>query len=434
MTTKLRLSVLCALVALSAPAAAVRAQTCSQPPLFSATGPICGATKQAQTCGCSECMDWAPAAGATWYDIRRCNAAGTNCVIVGNTKWKNRPGFISTRWCVAWDNPFPAPGAVYSYQIRSCADGPSGAVCAAVLSNAVSYATAPYMCIQGGVEVSCAGSQPPPGAPGTPGFTNDFDGDGITDLIDLDDDGDGIPERWDTCMFTYNPGQRDTDRDGIGDACDAEPLAAGSAQPDHDDDGVPDRTDVCVSVSDSSQADADHDGSGDACDNCPTVFNPLQNDVDRNGLGDPCDLEDNAIFAVWNGKTQLAWAREEGFTSWCAYRGDLAELRRSGTYTQAAGSNPLAALKLRASERGPERHVHPGPRRDGVLPRGRQARRSGFRARLGWFGRRARERQPLPLSLAKGEELAATAPHLRSGSPCGRPRPRSFRTPRCRGE
>lgn len=48
----------------------------------------------------------------------------------------------------------------------------------------------------------------------------DLDGDGMIDDCDADDDGDGIPDDTDNCPRTYNPGQTDTNGDGIGDACD----------------------------------------------------------------------------------------------------------------------------------------------------------------------------------------------------------------------
>ena len=300
-------------------------------------------------CTCSECLAWDAAPRATWYEIHRCDGAGQNCVVVGDTRWKNRaayidddgvsqPAVVSTLWCVAWDSTVPAVGAPYSYAVRSCADGASGPLCAVKLSNAVKYTAAPYMCISDGLEVPCT-----PTAVSTSPTATDLDGDGIPDAIDLDDDGDGIPDTVDNCPRTFNPGQRDADHDGIGDACDPKPLSPGTGLADADHDGIPDRIDNCPAVYNPLQTDTDHDRTGDACDNCPTAFNEMQSDFDGDGVGDACDLDDGMIYMVPDSRSKLSWTPETGYSTWCMYRGDLAELRRSGTYTQTQGSNPLAA-------------------------------------------------------------------------------------------
>ena len=48
----------------------------------------------------------------------------------------------------------------------------------------------------------------------------DTDDDGIADLCDSDDDGDGSDDNIDNCPLTYNPLQLDRDNDGQGDVCD----------------------------------------------------------------------------------------------------------------------------------------------------------------------------------------------------------------------
>ena len=338
MTKHKRRVLLCAVSCLGMGAIPLRAQTCTTPPLFDLSGPSCTTSRQATQCGCSECIAWDAVAGATWYDIRRCDQAGANCTIVGDTRWRNRGTVRPTLWCAPWDKPFPLLRASYQYSVRACVDGPVGPVCSLHFSSPVGYVAAPYMCIENGVEVACSTSTPPPS-----GLASDFDQDGITDAIDVDDDGDQIPDAVDNCPLAINSGQRDTDHDGVGDVCDVEPLIAGSGPADLDGDGIADAVDDCASIYDPWQVDTDHDRVGDACDNCPNTFNEIQSDTDNDGEGDHCDLDDGTVYAVWSSRSQLTWTKELGSTSWCVYRGDLDELRQSGKYTQAPGSNALAA-------------------------------------------------------------------------------------------
>jgi hypothetical protein len=81
---------------------------------------------------------------------------------------------------------------------------------------------------------------------------------GSTSNTDLD--GDGVPDDIDNCVGVSNPDQRDSDGDGVGDACDG-------------------FTDT---------GDTDRDGVGDDVDNCPFVSNPRQEDINRDGIGDAC--------------------------------------------------------------------------------------------------------------------------------------------------
>jgi hypothetical protein len=124
------------------------------------------------------------------------------------------------------------------------------------------------------------------------------------DTVGLPDtDGDGIPDVADDCPTVPDSDQRDTDHNGIGDACQP------GGPPDTDHDGVPDAIDNCPTVFNPDQADSNHDGIGDACepgggtpgpdtdgdgvpdatDNCPDVPNPTQVDSDGDGAGDACD-------------------------------------------------------------------------------------------------------------------------------------------------
>lgn len=61
----------------------------------------------------------------------------------------------------------------------------------------------------------------------------DWDGDGVMDDCDADDDGDGVPDTEDNCRWIANVDQTDTNGDGRGDVCDG--LCTGPSDPRCDD-------------------------------------------------------------------------------------------------------------------------------------------------------------------------------------------------------
>jgi len=143
-------------------------------------------------------------------------------------------------------------------------------------------------------------------------FVGDTDGDGISDLLDSDDDGDAYPDIVDT--FQLDPTEwADSDRDGVGDNVDAFPnnrrewldsdgdgLGDFYEDDDDDDDGIEDSADRYPLDTDNdgmdNDVDTDDDGDGvlDVDDALPLdAGESLDTDGDGDGIGNTADTDDD---------------------------------------------------------------------------------------------------------------------------------------------
>lgn len=119
-----------------------------------------------------------------------------------------------------------------------------------------------------------------------------------------DQDHDGVLDSFDNCPSVHNPGQKDSDGDGRGDACgkDSGGVRSDGASTDlgrdsagrTDGQGKQDlgpKPDSKVPVG----PDTDKDGVVDALDNCPTTANSNQADYNKDGKGDACTQQDGTV-------------------------------------------------------------------------------------------------------------------------------------------
>ncbi len=103
----------------------------------------------------------------------------------------------------------------------------------------------------------------------------------VDHCADVDDDADGVCDRFDICAGGDDG--VDTDGDGVPDGCDT--CAGGDDGVDTDGDRVPDGCDICPGTDDA--VDSDDDTVPDGCDTCARGDDLV--DTDDDGIPDACD-------------------------------------------------------------------------------------------------------------------------------------------------
>lgn len=134
-----------------------------------------------------------------------------------------------------------------------------------------------------------------------------------------DADEDGVGNLSDLCPLLHGvagaDGQLDGDGDGIGDACDASPAAADS-DPDgdgfsaHDNNGDGYADDNCPQIANPGQADSDHNGIGDACQGtAETASQTVAVTCDPGALSACVGLDGNPVA---KGNFPMEWVMDLG--------------------------------------------------------------------------------------------------------------------------
>ncbi|MFT4250456.1 MAG: thrombospondin type 3 repeat-containing protein [Candidatus Woesearchaeota archaeon] len=115
----------------------------------------------------------------------------------------------------------------------------------------------------------------------------------VGDEVLPDSDRDGVADRFDNCVCTPNPDQKDTTGNGIGDACSETPPPPPEREgpifcPGIEPPCTYEDQSCWVEVGDEVLPDSDRDGVADRFDNCVCTPNPDQKDTTGNGIGDAC--------------------------------------------------------------------------------------------------------------------------------------------------
>ena len=159
--------------------------------------------------------------------------------------------------------------------------------------------------------------------------STDTDGDGVPDVLELDDDGDGLDDKDDGFPKASLAGRPDNDNDGRPDECDALCIESGMVSDEDDDnDGVSDEEDAYPLVSVADYLDTDGDGIPDDCDATCEANTGMKADKDDDNDGfeerEPMQIltavagsDGNSVsipFATANGEVSLRFI--VGATGW----------------------------------------------------------------------------------------------------------------------